>query len=39
MLTLSSSFLNSIDKQIEFVTQQIEQSVKFKDGILQNMFI
>jgi len=34
-----SSFLNSIDKQIEFVTQQIEQSVKFKDGILQNMFI
>jgi type I restriction enzyme S subunit len=34
-----SSFLNSIDKQIEFVTQQIEQSIKFKDGILQNMFI
>lgn len=34
-----SSFLNSIDKQIEFVTQQIEQSVKFKDGILQNMFV
>jgi type I restriction enzyme, S subunit len=34
-----SSFLNSIDKQIEFATQQIEQSVKFKDGILQNMFI
>lgn len=34
-----SSFLNSIDKQIEIVTQQIEQSVKFKDGLLQNMFI
>lgn len=34
-----SSFLNSIDKQIELVMQQIEQSVKFKDGLLQNMFI
>ncbi|MEP7198046.1 MAG: restriction endonuclease subunit S [Saprospiraceae bacterium] len=34
-----SSFLNSIDKQIEFVTEQIVQSVKFKDGLLQNMFI
>lgn len=34
-----SSFLNTIDKQIDLVSRQIEQSVKFKDGLLQKMFI
>ena len=34
-----ASFLNEISKQIELVTVQLEETQKFKKGLLQNMFI
>jgi type I restriction enzyme S subunit len=34
-----SSFLNAIDKQIDLVSQQTKRTVKFKEGLLQNLFV
>jgi type I restriction enzyme S subunit len=34
-----ASFLNEISKQISFISEQLEETRKFKKGLLQNMFI
>ena len=34
-----ASFLNSVDKKIELVETQIQQSKTFKKGLLQQMFV
>jgi type I restriction enzyme S subunit len=34
-----ANFLSSIDKSIEKVDSQIEQSQKWKQGLLQKMFV
>ena len=37
--TKIANFLSSIDQKIEQVTQQVEESKKFKKGLLQQMFV
>ncbi len=34
-----ASFLNEISQQISFISEQLEETRKFKKGLLQNMFI
>ena len=34
-----ASFLGALDKKIDFINQQIEQTKTFKKGLLQQMFV